>query len=55
MEGGADRAGRRPVSTRAAVAAPGPAEWAKLDLAEGEYQPVAVSGRFENDREIHVV
>jgi surfeit locus 1 family protein len=38
-----------------AVAAPGPAEWAKLDLAAGEYQPVTVSGRFENDREIHVV
>ena len=38
-----------------AAAAPGPAEWSKLDLAADEYQPVAITGRFENDREIHVV
>jgi surfeit locus 1 family protein len=38
-----------------AVAAPGPAEWARLDPSEREYQPVTVIGRFEHDREIHVV
>ena len=37
------------------VAAPGPEQWPTLDLAEIEYQPVAVRGRFLNDREIHVV
>jgi surfeit locus 1 family protein len=38
-----------------AIAAPGPAEWPHLDLSGGEYQPVAVSGRYAHDREIHVV
>ena len=38
-----------------AVAAPGPAEWARLDLSGLEYEPVAVTGRFHNDREVHVV
>lgn len=37
------------------AAAPGPGDWAKLDLGEAEYQPVTVSGRFEHDREVHVV
>ena len=37
------------------VAAPGPAEWARLDLAAAEYQPVSVRGRFDNAKEIHVV
>ena len=39
----------------APVAAPGPDEWAGLDLAGREYQPVTVSGRFDNAHEIHVV
>jgi surfeit locus 1 family protein len=37
------------------VDAPGPAEWARLDLAAAEYQPVSVRGRFDNAKEIHVV
>ena len=37
------------------VAAPGPADWPGLDIDDREYQPVAVSGRFINDREIHVI
>jgi surfeit locus 1 family protein len=38
-----------------AIAAPGPPEWARLDLNEREYQPVTVAGQFSHDREIHVV
>lgn len=35
------------------VAAPGPADWPKLDLAEADYTPVTVSGTFLNDKEAH--
>ncbi|MCB1489153.1 MAG: SURF1 family protein [Bauldia sp.] len=38
-----------------AVAAPGRDAWPTLDLSEEEYLPVALSGHFLNDREIHVV
>jgi surfeit locus 1 family protein len=41
--------------TASPSAAPGPAEWADLDLIAREYEPVAATGRFEHDREIHVV
>jgi surfeit locus 1 family protein len=37
------------------IPAPPPAEWAKLDLADLQYQPVTVTGRFDNAREVHVV
>lgn len=39
----------------APVAAPAPDAWAGLDVAEAEYTPVTVSGRYLNDREAHVV
>jgi surfeit locus 1 family protein len=35
--------------------APGPADWPALDLAAAEYEPVTVTGRFQNDREVYVV
>lgn len=38
----------------APIAAPGPDAWADLDLGRLEYQPVTVTGIFQNDREIHV-
>jgi surfeit locus 1 family protein len=38
----------------APVAAPGPATWQGLDLAEADYTPVTVSGTLLNDREAHV-
>lgn len=38
-----------------ALAAPGPDEWPRLDLAEQEYQPVAVKGHYRNAAEIDVV
>jgi surfeit locus 1 family protein len=37
------------------VAAPGPAAWPDLDLADREYQPVTLTGHFRNDSEVHVV
>jgi surfeit locus 1 family protein len=37
------------------IAAPGPLTWPGLDIAELEYQPVIVNGRFINDREIDIV
>lgn len=37
------------------VPAPGPDQWASLDLAASEYQPVAVKGRYDHAGEIHVV
>jgi surfeit locus 1 family protein len=37
------------------VPAPGPADWAALDLAEREYQPVSLTGRYLNDREARIV
>lgn len=37
------------------VPPPGPAAWPNLDLAEAEYTPVTVSGRFRNADEVHVV
>ena len=40
--------------TAAPVPAPGPEEWASLDLAEAEYQPVSVTGRYLNGDEIFV-
>lgn len=39
----------------APLAAPGPSEWARLDLTDAEYQPVTVTGRFLNAEEIRVV
>ena len=39
----------------APVPAPGPDTWPALDLGEREYQPVEVTGRFDNAHEIHVV
>jgi surfeit locus 1 family protein len=36
------------------VPAPGPAEWPRLDAREEEYRPVTVTGRFADEREIHV-
>ena len=39
----------------APVAAPGPADWPAMDIPAQEYTPVSVSGKFLNDREIHVV
>jgi surfeit locus 1 family protein len=35
------------------VPAPGPASWGSLDLAEADYTPVALSGAYLNDREVH--
>lgn len=37
------------------VAAPGPDQWANLDIVAREYQRVAVAGVFDHDREIHVI
>ncbi len=37
------------------VPTPGPQAWPTLDVASQEYQPVTVSGRFDNSQEIHVV
>ena len=37
------------------VPAPPPAEWAKLDIADLQYEPVAVTGHFDNAREVYVV
>ncbi|MEX0697042.1 MAG: SURF1 family protein [Dongiaceae bacterium] len=36
-------------------AAPGPAEWADLDIVAREYEPIAVSGTFDHAGEVHVV
>lgn len=41
--------------TAAPVPAPGPADWSDLDLSQAEYEPVVVSGQFDNDAEIHLV
>ena len=38
----------------APVPAPGPREWASLDLGVNEYRPVTVTGRFRSDQEIFV-
>jgi surfeit locus 1 family protein len=35
--------------------APGPNDWRSLDLPALEYAPVAVTGRFDHAKEIHVV
>jgi hypothetical protein len=35
--------------------APPPSAWGRLDLADLQYEPVAVTGRFDNRHEIHVV
>ena len=35
--------------------APGPSAWPTLDLGNSEYQPVTVTGRFDNSKEIHVL
>ncbi|MBZ9934798.1 SURF1 family protein [Mesorhizobium sp. BR1-1-16] len=35
----------------APVAAPGPAAWPKLDLADADFTPVTVTGTFLNDKE----
>ena len=40
--------------TAAPVPAPGPEDWASLDLPAAEYLPVTVTGRFPNDEEIFV-
>jgi len=37
------------------VPAPPPSAWAALDVADLQYQPLTVTGRFDNAREIHVV
>jgi len=37
------------------VPAPGPQDWPTLDVAAREYQPVTVTGRFDNRHEIHVI
>ncbi|MEX0853040.1 MAG: SURF1 family protein [Bauldia sp.] len=36
------------------VAAPGPGDWAGIDLAEVEYRPVSVTGRYLSDAEVFV-
>jgi surfeit locus 1 family protein len=36
------------------VEAPGPAEWSTLDFAEREYQPVTVTGVFDEQGEVYV-
>jgi len=36
------------------IAAPGPQSWSGLDVADLEYQPVAVRGRFLHEYEAHV-
>ena len=41
--------------TASPSAAPGPAEWANLDIVAREYQRVAVAGIFDLDREVHVI
>jgi surfeit locus 1 family protein len=42
-------------ATAAPVAAPGPMVWPGLDIEQLEYQPVTVNGKFENDKEVHVI
>ncbi len=37
------------------VAAPAPASWPHLDYTDLEYQPVTVTGRFDNSREVDLV
>ncbi len=37
------------------VPAPGPPAWPALDLGAREYQPVTVTGRFDNAHEVHVL
>jgi surfeit locus 1 family protein len=39
---------------QAPVPAPGPADWAKLDLNDSDFTPVTVSGTFLNDHEAHL-
>lgn len=39
----------------APVPAPAPGQWPTLDFGKSEYQPVEVTGRFDNSREIHVL
>jgi surfeit locus 1 family protein len=41
--------------TKPPVPAPGPVQWATLDLTENEYQPVTVTGTFNERNEIYVV
>ena len=41
--------------TAAPLPAPGPQDWPALDLANREYQPVTVAGRFDNGHEFHVI
>ncbi|MEJ0012214.1 MAG: SURF1 family cytochrome oxidase biogenesis protein [Bauldia sp.] len=41
--------------TAAPVAAPGPVSWPTLDIDALEYQPVTVSGKFDNAHEAHVI
>jgi surfeit locus 1 family protein len=42
-------------TTAEPVAAPGPDAWPTLDVADAEYRPVVVTGRYRNDKEAHVV
>jgi len=37
------------------IPAPGPKAWPTLDVAKAEYQPVSVTGTFNNAEEIHVL
>ena len=39
----------------APVPAPGPKAWPTLDFGKSEYEPVTVTGRFDNAKEIHVL
>jgi surfeit locus 1 family protein len=41
--------------TASPSAAPGPDEWANLDIVAREYLRVAIAGIFDHDREIHVI
>ena len=43
------------IETEAPIAPPGPAEWATLRLADAEYRPVRLSGRFDAAREQRVL
>ncbi len=43
------------IETEAPIAPPGPAEWATLRLADAEYRPVQLSGRFDATREQRVL
>lgn len=40
--------------TAAPEAAPGPEDWATLDVSAREYTPVAVTGTFDHGREVYV-